>query len=62
MFELDELVEKATGDYGGPGVVVGKFELRPNVWRYVVRHTIEGGWGGFLHIYNEGQLRKRGPA
>lgn len=58
MFELDQPVEKIGGGYGGPGVVVNRFELTPGVWRYVVAHKIEGGWGTFLHIYGDAQLRE----
>lgn len=60
MFEPGDPVEKHGGAYGGPGKVVGKFEAAPGVWRYVVAHKIEGGWGVFLHIYSAAQIRHRG--
>jgi hypothetical protein len=45
------------GDYGGPGIVKGKFQIKPGVWRYNVAHKIEGGWGEMIHIYSEGNLK-----
>ena len=54
-FEVGDPVEKFGGQYGGPGIVVGKFEVAPGEWRYNVAHKIEGGYG--IHIYSAGQLR-----
>jgi hypothetical protein len=57
-FKVGDLVWKWTGGYGGPGRVRGVFPLENGNTRYVVGHRIEGGFGEFLHIYAEGNLRE----
>jgi hypothetical protein len=57
LFTVGQKVEKFGGDYGGPGVVVGGFELVQGIWRYNVAHMIQGGYGVFIHIYNEREIR-----
>ena len=56
-FALFDQVEKYTGDYQAPGVVVAVFTVVPEgPWRYVVRHEAQGG-GSFCHIYSGANLR-----
>jgi hypothetical protein len=62
MFEVGDKVEKHGGEYGGPGEVVGRFEVKPGVWRYNVAHRIEAGYGRLIHIYSEKQIRPSTPA
>lgn len=56
-YRRGDKVEKVGGDYGGPGEIVEAFEAQPGKWRYIVAHTIEGGYGRFLHIYAVNQIR-----
>jgi hypothetical protein len=58
-FEIGDPVEKHAGEYGGPGEVVGHFEVKAGAWRYNVAHRIEGGFGRLIHIYSENQIRRR---
>ena len=57
-YQIGQLVFKWTGDYGGPGVVRGIAVNAKGQTRYMVGHTIDGGFGEFLHIYAEGNLRE----
>lgn len=56
-FALWDKVRKHKGDYGGPGEVVGILKFDGKI-RYEVAFKIEGGFGRFIHIFNEKQLRK----
>lgn len=58
-FELRQVVEKWTGNYGGPGIVRGIANDDGQPLRYLVGHKIEGGFGEFYHVYAEGNLRER---
>jgi hypothetical protein len=58
-FKIGQWVEKWTGDYTGPGIVRGISTLANGRLRYLVGHRIEGGYGEFLHVYAEGNLRLR---
>ena len=51
-FNIDDRVEKYTGDYQIAGIVVACFYTLNHKQRYVVEHE-----KGILHIYNETQLR-----
>lgn len=62
MFEKGDIVEKYSGDYGGPGVIEAVLDISDGRRRYLVAHKISGGWGTLLHIYGESQLRKYDPA
>lgn len=57
-FTLFEPVEKTTGDYRFPGIVVSAFRTLRGLRRYVVECTVEG-CDGILHIFSEDQLRSR---
>ena len=57
-YRVGQLVEKWTGQYGGPGRVRGIAQDDGQPLRYVVGHRIEGGFGEFYHIYAEGNLRE----
>lgn len=57
-FKPGDAVRKFTGDYGGPGEVIGTVEFDGKT-RYVVAFKIEGGFGRFLHLLSEHQLRHR---
>lgn len=57
-FKPNDLVEKWTGDYTGPGRVRGVCIFDNGKLRYLVGHRIEGGTGEFFHIYAEGNLRE----
>jgi hypothetical protein len=57
-FEVGQLVYKHTGGYGGRGIVRGVTVLPSRQVRYLVGHKIEGGFGEFLHVYAEGNLRE----
>lgn len=60
-FSLYDDVEKHTGDYRAPGVVVSVFTVVPHgPYRYVVRHEAMGG-GYFCHIYSAANLRRAKP-
>jgi hypothetical protein len=56
-FEVEQRVEKHTGDYKAYGTVVGMFRIHNGQMRYVVEHKAEGG-GCFYHIYSAANLRK----
>lgn len=56
LWAVGDKVRKVGGDYGGPGEVVGRFEVKPGIWRYNVAHYIQGGFGRFIHIYSSHQL------
>lgn len=58
VFNVGDKVQKYQGEYGGPGVVVGRFKTLSGKWRYNVAHKIEGGFGSMIHIYTEAQIRK----
>ena len=58
LFHIGQRVEKFTGDYTGPGIVVGVCHLDNGVIRYVVSHKLEGGTGFLLHLYSEANLRE----
>lgn len=51
-FAIGDRVEKFTGDYQLAGVVRAVFYTLAGKLRYVVEHE-----PGFLHIYNQTQLR-----
>ncbi len=55
------LVEKFSGDYGGPGEIVVEFTYEGRK-RYVVAFKVKDGFGTFFHILSPGQLRERGNA
>jgi hypothetical protein len=55
-FLVGDRVTKFAGDYGGPGIVKAVVP-HGDSHRYMVAHKIEGGFGEFLHIYSEHQLR-----
>ena len=57
-YRVGQLVEKWTGQYGGPGRVRGIANEDGQPLRYIVGHRIEGGFGEFYHIYAEGNLRE----
>lgn len=55
-FQLDDYVEKITGDYHIKGYVVAVFFTKwMRLLRYVVEHRAEGG-GSFLHVYSHTNL------
>lgn len=56
-FVIGQMVEKFSGDYGGPGRVVDRLEPEPGKLRYVVAFEIAAGFGEFYHILNPSQLR-----
>jgi hypothetical protein len=56
-FEIGQHVFKWTGNYGGPGIVRGIANDHGQPLRYLVGHSIEGGFGEFYHVYAEGNLR-----
>lgn len=55
------VVEKFSGDYGGPGEIVGAVDW-DGKRRYLVAFKIEGGFGRFIHVLNESQIRPIEPA
>jgi hypothetical protein len=55
-FKTGDQVWKIGGDYGGPGIVRGRFFNGAGQERFVVAHKIDGGFGQFLHIYSERNL------
>ena len=55
-FEAGQYVEKFSGDYTGPGVIVTADMMNGNE-RYVVGHRIIGGTGMLLHIYGPNNIR-----
>lgn len=55
-FQPSELVNKVSGDYGFPGIVLTCFRTTKGRKRYVVEAT-GLGYEGMLHIFNEQQLR-----
>jgi hypothetical protein len=57
-FKVGQRVTKWTGNYGGPGIVRGIANDKDQPLRYLVGHTIEGGFGEFYHVYAEGNLRE----
>lgn len=57
-FEVRQSVYKHTGNYGGPGIVRGIANDDGQPLRYLVGHTIAGGFGEFFHVYAEGNLRE----
>jgi len=57
-FHIGQRVEKYTGDYTGPGIVLGVAFLDHGIVRYVVGHRLEGGTGQLLHLYSEANLRE----
>lgn len=57
-YEVGQTVTKWTGNYGGPGIVRGIANDTNQPLRYLVGHTIEGGFGEFYHVYAEGNLRE----
>lgn len=56
-FRIGDQVYKWTGDYGGIGTVRGIAINNKGEYRYMVSHMIEDGFGEFIHIYAENQLR-----
>lgn len=52
-FNVGDAVEKYTGDYTMPGIIVSLFKTSRGHDRVVVEHE-----PGFLHIYNTTQIRK----
>jgi hypothetical protein len=56
MFEVDDKVEKCTGDYRLEGVVVAAFRTVAGKERYVVEHQPVAP--GMLRIYSAQNLRK----
>ena len=56
-FKKDDLVEKHSGDYGGPGEFVEYIRDGKRI-RCIVKHKIEGGFGTFFHIYSPAQIRR----
>lgn len=59
-FAKGDRVEKHTGDYGGPGVIVGCDIDENGKPFYAVSFAIEGGFGTFKHFLREEQLRLLG--
>lgn len=57
QFEVNDVVEKTTGDYAFKGVVVAAFQKLNSVWRYVVENDDK-----LLHIFSGKQLRRVGPS
>lgn len=57
-FEIGSVVYKHTGNYGGPGIVRGIANAEAQPLRYLVGHSINGGFGEFYHVYAEGNLRE----
>lgn len=55
-FQIGDKVEKCTGDYKFPGVVVAAFTTTRGKERYVVECVSED-CRGILHIYNETNLK-----
>ena len=53
LYRVGERIEKYTGDYQLDGEIRAVLETRAGKLRYVVEHG-----QGFLHIYNETQLRR----
>jgi hypothetical protein len=58
-WDVGDKVLKVGGDYGGPGVIVAKFQTTAGQWRYVVRHVIMAGKGEFYHIHSGNDLARR---
>lgn len=57
LYEIDDYVEKVTGDYTAKGYIVAVFRTKwLRMLRYVVEHRAEGG-GSFCHIYSHSNLR-----
>jgi hypothetical protein len=59
-FKVGDFVYKHTGEYGGPGIVRAVVVLPGGRLRYLVGHMIADGYGEFLHIYSQGNLRPLG--
>ena len=54
-YEINDKVEKVTGDYRIKGIVRSVFTKCNGETRLVVEHNAEGG-GSFLHIYGPSNL------
>lgn len=59
-FKVGQFVYKERGNYGGPGIVRGTIVMSGGSLRYIVGHMIADGYGEFLHIYSQGDLRPLG--